>query len=138
VLMALRLAQDEYGVMDEAVIRAVGSYLELPLAQVSEVASFYSLYRHKPAGKYRLAVCNSISCMLCGSESLIRSLEVHLGIKVGEVTEDGLFSLHETECLAACSMAPALIVNDETYHYNVDEAKAQALINALREADHGA
>jgi NADH-quinone oxidoreductase subunit E len=138
VLMALRLAQDEYGYVDEVVIRAVASYLDLPLVQVSEVAAFYTMYRTKKCGKYRLAVCNSISCMLCGSKRLIGQLECHLNIKLGGMTEDGLFSLHETECLAACSMAPALIVNDETYHYNVDEAKAHAIIKALREADHGA
>ena len=139
VIMALRLAQEAHGAADEPVIRAVAKYLDLPVVQVSEVASFYTMYRAKPAGKYRLAVCNSISCMLCGSKQLITHLETVLGVKVGgEPTEDGLFSLHETECLAACSMAPALVINDEKYHYNVTHEAANELIESLRneEPDH--
>ena len=134
VLMALRIAQDDHGHINDAVIEAVAHYLDLPQVQVCEVATFYGMYRHKPAGKYRLAVCNSISCMLCGSKKLITDLEEILEVKVGGApTKDGLFSLHETECLAACSMAPALVVNDQTYHMNVDRAKAEALIESLKE-----
>ena len=138
VLMALRLAQDAAGYVNDQVIEAVAEYLDVPVVQVCEVAAFYSMYRTKPSGQYRIAVCNSISCFLCGSKTLMNDLEELLAIKVGgEPTEDGLFSLHETECLAACSMAPALIINDETYHYHVTRDKAKSIIDALRqESDH--
>ena len=138
VLMALRLVQDEFGYVNDVVIEAVASYLDLPVVQVCEVASFYTMYRTKPAGQYRIAVCNSVSCFLCGSKTLMNDLEELLAVKVGGgPTEDGLFSLHETECLAACSMAPALIINDETYHYHVTREKASSIISDLRrESEH--
>ncbi len=135
VLMALRLAQDEFGYVTDDVIRVVAAYLEIPTVQVAEVATFYTMYRHQPTGRYRLAVCNSVSCMLCGSGALLDYLKKSLAIELGGVTKDGVFSLHETECIAACSHAPAMVINDEDFHYNLTHDKVDQLLNTLREQE---
>ena len=93
---------------------------------------FYSLYRFESVGKYHIKVCDSISCKLCGSAGLLQYLEQKLGIRSGETTSDQLFSLGYAECIAACTQAPALIVNDKDYHGNMTKEKVDALIAAYQ------
>ena len=133
VIMALRLAQDAHGLVDEPVIQAVADYLGLPVVQVAEVATFYTMYRKQPTGTYRLAVCNSVSCMLCGSKQLLAYLKQTLKVELDEVSQDGVFSIHETECLAACAHAPALVINDIDYYYKMTPEKVDVLLAKLRE-----
>ena len=132
VLMALRIVQDTYGKLDKHVMNLVADYLELSYVAVYEVASFYSLYRFESVGKYHIKVCDSISCKLCGSAGLLQYLEQKLGIRSGETTSDQLFSLGYAECIAACTQAPALIVNDKDYHGNMTKEKVDALIAAYQ------
>ena len=132
VLMALRIVQDEYGHLYKELLDKVASYLDLPYVAVYEVASFYSMYKLKPTGKYHLKVCNSISCMLCGSASIVSYLEKKLNIKRGETTPDGKYTLDYAECLGACCGGPVLIVNDRHYHENMTE---EAIDNILMEID---
>ena len=128
VLMALRSVQDSFGYLDKVNMNLVANYLDLPYVAVYEVASFYSMYRFAPVGENHIKVCNSISCNLCGSTQLIQTLEQKLGIKVGETTPDNQFSLGYAECLAACTQAPALIVNDTDYHGDMTEDKVDLLL----------
>lgn len=133
LIMALRIVQDEHGHLTEEHMQSVADYLSLPKAYVFEVATFYTMYRLEPHGKYTIGICDSISCMLCGAKDLIKFTENLLGIKVGETTPDGMFTLKHVECLAACCAAPAVLVNDNIYHENMNSEKIQSLINFLRE-----
>jgi NADH-quinone oxidoreductase subunit E len=136
LLIALRLVQeDNGGWLDTACMDAVADYLELPKTAVYEVATFYKMYDLKPVGRHKISVCNSISCMLNGSEKILQHLERRLGVKPGETSQDGLCTLKEVECLAACVHAPVLQVDDRAYHENLSIEKIDALLESLTLAD---
>ncbi len=132
IIMALRVVQEENGWLSDAQLQAVADYLDQPLISVNEVVSFYSMYNRKPVGKYHIKVCASISCHLCGAQSVLKHLEKSLDIQPGETTEDNLFTLKETECLAACAQAPAMIVNDKTYYGNLNAEKIDEILAELK------
>jgi NADH-quinone oxidoreductase subunit E len=133
VLMALTSVQDECGFLSEDLMDAVAAYLALPKTAVYEVASFYSMYNLKPVGKYYIKVCDSISCKLCGSSSILEHLKQTLGINLGETTADNLFTLGLAECLASCCDAPVLIINDKKYHDNLTTQKVDDIIANLKD-----
>ncbi|MFN3234623.1 MAG: NADH-quinone oxidoreductase subunit NuoE [Gammaproteobacteria bacterium] len=123
VLPALHIVQDEHdGWLSRECLDAVAEYLGMPAIAVYEVATFYNMFELKPVGKHKIHVCNSISCYLNGSEELIEHLEKRLGIKDGETTKDGRFTLKEVECLAACTGAPACQINKKYYEGMTPEA----------------
>ena len=133
VLMALRLVQQQNGGwLTVELMDVVADYLDLPKIAVYEVASFYTLLQTEPVGRHKIAVCNSISCMLSGSEKLIAHLEQRLGIHAGETTPDGLFTLKEVECLAACTRAPMLQIDDQQYYENLTTAHVDAILEEIR------
>jgi NADH-quinone oxidoreductase subunit E len=133
VLSALRIVQEEHGGwLTNDHMDAVAEYLDLPKIAVYEVGTFYGMFNLKPVGKYRLAVCNNISCMLNGSEEITEHLEKILGIKMGETTCDGNFTLKEGECLASCVRAPVLQLNDKDFHDNLTIEKVDELIEDLK------
>jgi NADH-quinone oxidoreductase subunit E len=127
VLSALRFAQEQNnGFLTPDLMDAVAEYLDLPSIQVYEVASFYSMFETHPCGRHHVSVCTNISCMLNGSESIVRYIEGKLGIKTGESTPDGrIFLKQEEECLAACTGAPMMMVDHHFYEHltpaSVDE-----------------
>lgn len=132
LLAALTIVQRENdGWLTPELMEAVADYLDVPPVVVEEVATFYSLYDLAPVGRHKLYVCNSISCWLCGSERLLRHLEQRLGIKAGETTPDGRFTLKQVECLAACGGAPAMMVGGE-YHENLTPEKVDTLLARLK------
>lgn len=108
-LPVLHLAQDEFGFLSKDVLELVAQRLKLPSAHVFGVATFYTMYHRKPVGKHVLMMCTNVSCMLTGGEQTLHALEKRLGIKAGETTPDGEFTLIEEECLAACADAPAMV-----------------------------
>ena len=112
----------------DEVIQFVAERLELSAAQVSGVVSFYSLLNEKPPGKRQIWVCRTLSCALRGSESLLKHCEARLGIKAGETTADGQWSLRTAECLAACGSAPVVQI-DETYYENLSIEQLETLLN---------
>jgi len=131
VMAALRIVQDQNGgYLTNELIEAVAEYLEMPPIAVNEVATFYSMYERKPVGKVKICVCTNISCMLCGSEQIVEHLENKLGIKLGETTGDGMFTLKEVECLGACVNAPMLQIGNE-YHENLTTDKIDKLIESM-------
>lgn len=132
VLPLLYIAQDEYGYLPEEAINEVAEILELPPTDVFEVAGFYSLLYEQPVGKWVLQVCDDVPCCFCGAEELVADLEQRLGIKAGETTPDGSFTLQRVKCLAACDQAPLLQANLE-YHYKVTPDKVEALLQELRD-----
>ncbi len=114
ILPLLDLAQRQSGgwvsmeAMDEIALIA-----EVATMRVYEVASFYTMFNLKPVGKFLVQVCGTTPCMLCGAEKIMKTLETELGIKPGQSTEDGMFSLVEVECLGACVNAPIVQINDD-------------------------
>jgi NADH-quinone oxidoreductase E subunit len=116
VLTALYIAQEQYGHLNEEAIDRVAERLQLPVSQVYSTASFYSLFHTESTAKYHIQICEGISCALCGgADEMASYLESKLGIKAGEATPDGLFSLEKVQCLASCGTSPAVRVNDELY-----------------------
>jgi len=132
VLAALRAAQHENGgYLTVEIMDAVADYLELPRIQVYEVGSFYSMLELEPVGRHSISVCTNISCMLCGSEDIVRHLERKLGIKVGQSTADGrIFLKPEEECLAACCGAPMMMVDHE-YHEHLTVERVDEIVDGL-------
>ena len=128
---ALLQAQEENGGwLSGEVINSIAQYLGLQPIEVYEVATFYDMFEFKPVGN-KIGVCTNVSCMLRGSDKLVKELEARLGIKMGETTKDGKFTLRDVECLAACHLAPVCQVNDKTIHENVTVEQLHEIITAL-------
>ena len=107
----LLYAQDEIGYLSDAVIAEIAERLSITPLDVRNVASYYSMLRFKPAGKFNVQVCTNISCMLRGAYDLYERFQEELGIGHKGVTPDGVFSLEEVECIGVCCWAPAIQVN---------------------------
>lgn len=132
VMTALRLVQDQNGGhLTTELMDAVADYLDMDKIHVYEVATFYSMYEHKPVGKHKVCVCTNISCMVCGSGEIVDHLEEKLNIKLGETTEDKRITLKEVECLGACSGAPMLQIGEQ-YYENLDIEKIDKILDGLK------
>ncbi|MCP0912831.1 MULTISPECIES: NADH-quinone oxidoreductase subunit NuoE [Legionella] len=129
VMSALRIVQEQYGSLTQELMDAIADYLDMPPIAVYEVATFYTMYEHKPVGRHLLNVCTNISCQLCGSAKVVNYLEAKLGINLGETTADGRFTLRSVECLGACVNAPMMQVNKE-YHENLTPEKIDKVLEA--------
>lgn len=113
LLPILHLSQKYWGYLDNEVIKVISEKLKLSHSFVYGVASFYTMYHFNRKGKIHIRVCTNVSCQLKGAEEILKKLEEKLGIKEGETTEDGKFSIEKVECLGACDMAPVVMVNDD-------------------------
>lgn len=133
LLPALYLAQGEFGYLTHEVMELVAGRLELPPARVFSTATFYSMFKKKPVGKYHIQVCVNVPCYLRGADAVIQALENELHVSPGETTEDGLFTVSCVQCLASCGTGPALQVND-TYHEEMTPEKVRELVSSLKEA----
>src|SRR6266567_568059 len=128
VMPSLYIAQQEEGYITQEGLRAVADVIGLTVDDVESVATFYTMYHQQQPGKKVIKVCTSISCYLRNCDDLVIHLEERLGIKHGETTPDGNYTLMTTECLASCGTAPVLQVNNE-FVENVTPEKADALID---------
>ncbi len=136
VLQALMFVQqDNQGWLSEEHLNAVADYLSLPRIAVYEVATFYDMYDLKPVGKTKIDVCTNISCKLCGCDKIVSHLENKLGIKIGQTTPDGKYTLKGVECLAACCGAPMMQINDLEYHENLTPEKVDAILDRLEKEE---
>jgi NADH-quinone oxidoreductase E subunit len=131
LMPTLWLAQREFGWLSEPMQAYVAELMELPLAWVSSVVSFYTMYWQKPPGRWHLQLCRNLPCALRGANELRTLVHETLGIRHGEKTADGAFSFEEVECLASCGTAPVLQINNGAYHENLDAAKVRALLARL-------
>lgn len=113
IMPTLWLAQKEFGHLSTDVMTYVARLLELSPAFVASVASFYTMYYKRPMGTHHVQVCTNLSCALVGSGEILSCIEKRLGIRPGETTADGRFSLDEVECLASCGTAPMMQINDD-------------------------
>jgi NADH-quinone oxidoreductase subunit E len=127
----LHLAQEQDGYVTEEAMRHIAELLDVTPAEVFGTASFYEMFVFEPCGRYRINICTNISCQLLGGWDLLEHAEEVLGIKAGSTTPDGLFTLEDVECIAACTEAPALQVNYR-YRYKVTKEQFDQLIADLR------
>jgi len=127
----LHLAQQQDGYVTNEAIKHIGELVGATSAEVFGTATFYEMFKFEPVGRYCVNICTNISCQLVGAYELLEHAEEHLGVRVGSTTEDGLFTLEDVECIAACTEAPALQVNYR-YRYNVTPADFDRLIGDLR------
>lgn len=132
LLPVLHLAQEEFGGwLSVETMDYVASLLQLEPIEVYEVATFYSMYNLKPVGRYQFEVCQTGPCMLRGSEEIIQYIYEKLGIKPGETTPDGLFTLKTVECLGACGYAPMMQLGKH-YREHLTKEKVDAIIEECR------
>jgi NADH-quinone oxidoreductase subunit E len=132
LLPVLHMAQQEFGGwLDVPVMDYVAGLLKLEPIEVYEVATFYSMYNLKPVGRYMFEVCQTGPCMLRGSDEIIHYLYEKLGIKPGETTKDGLFTLKTVECLGACGYAPMMQMG-KTYREHLTKEKVDTIIDECR------
>ena len=136
ILFALYLAQQQQGHITGAAMRHVAQQIGCTAADVEDVVSFYTMFYTKPVGRYVLNVCRTLSCALLGAERVTEALSAKLGIKPGETTPDGAFTLVEVECLGACDRAPVVMVNDDWHECLAPERAAQ-FVDDLRTAGPG-
>ena len=133
VMPLLYIAMREDGHLTEDGMRAVAELVDLTPAQVSSVASFYTMYKRQPVGKYLVSVCTSISCWLLGSDDVLHAVEDEAGVPHGQTDADGLISPEHVECIGSCGGAPAMQVNYE-FVEGVTPDKARELVQWLKSA----
>jgi NADH-quinone oxidoreductase subunit E len=131
LMPTLWLAQREFGWLSEPVQSYVADLMELPLAWVTSVASFYTMYWKEPVGRWHLQLCRNLPCALRGAAELRTLVQDTLGLRHGERTADGKFSFEEVECLASCGTAPVLQINNGAYHESLDVEKVRTLLARL-------
>jgi NADH-quinone oxidoreductase subunit E len=134
LIPVLHLAQEEFGGwLSAETMDYVASVLNLEPIEVYEVATFYSMYNLKPVGRYLFEVCQTGPCMLNGSDNIIKYLFERLGIKPGETTTDGMFTLKTVECLGACGYAPMMQLG-KNYRQHLTKEKVDAIIEECRKS----
>ena len=131
LLNVLHIAQAHFGHLSEPVMDYVARVLHILPIEVYEVATFYSMFDTVPVGKVKLEVCRTGPCMIEGAEKIVSYIENTLGIKDGETTADGMFTLKTVECLGACGYAPMLQAG-EKFHEHLTETKVDELIEQYR------
>lgn len=133
VMPLLYMAMAEDGYLTEEGMREVAEWCGITPAQVLSVASFYSMYKREPAGKYLISCCTSISCMLLGGDDVLEAVEDESGVPHGETDAEGLLSVEHVECIGACGGAPAVQVNYELIE-GVTPEKGRELVRWLKKA----
>lgn len=144
VMPLLHLAQKEYGYVTGEAMQEIAGICEISVTEVASIIGFYTLYNDKPGGKIKIQVCTDVACKLRGATEYLNALCSSLGIQPGQTTDDGLVTVEEVKCLAACDKAPMFqsqIGDDVEYHENQTPAKTLEWIKLMsasmkREADH--
>lgn len=131
IMPALTIVQDDHGGwLSRELLDEIAAYLDVPAVSVYEVATFYGMYDLEPVGRHKICVCNSISCLLSGSEELMAHIQHKYGVAPGETTADGKFTFKEFECLGACKDAPVAMV-DKTYAERLTPDDFDRLVEGL-------
>jgi NADH-quinone oxidoreductase subunit E len=130
LIPALRIVQESRGCVDREAMRDIAEAFEIHPMEVEEVATFYTMIHTRPVGKHLVQVCRSISCFIMGASSIIRHLETRLGVRVGETTQDGKFTLTAVECLGSCGTAPVMMVGEQ-YHEDLKPGKVDQILAQL-------
>ena len=130
LIEVLQDVQKDYGYISEEAIRTVSQDLGVPLIEVYRVASFYKAFRLTPSGKNVITVCLGTACHVRGARLLIDQATGQLGVKTGEVTSDGLFSVEHVNCLGACALGP-IVTENGSYHHHMTPGKLRKLVETL-------
>ena len=131
-IMILHKVQEVYGFVPRAVAMEVSRMIDLPLAKIYGIITFYHIFKLKKPGKFKISVCMGTACYLKGGNDLIAELENILGIGVNAVTEDGLFSIEVVRCVGCCGLAPVIVVNGKTYG-NLKKGDLPKILNEYRQ-----
>jgi NADH-quinone oxidoreductase E subunit len=131
VVPVLYMAQEEFGHLGQEAIEYVAELMEIPVARLYGIVTFYTMLNIKPVGRYHIQVCRTLPCALSGSEKISDLLGKKLGIEVGETTADGKFTLTEVECLASCGTGPMMQINDD-YYENLSEERINEILGILK------
>jgi NADH-quinone oxidoreductase subunit E len=131
LIEVLQDVQKNYGYISKDTMRTVSQGLGVPLIEVYRVASFYKAFRLKPSGKHVLTMCMGTACHVRSSHLLLDQATGQLGVKPGEVTRDGLFSIEHVNCLGACALGP-IVAENGSYHHHMTPGKLRKLIETLR------
>lgn len=132
IIPSLYIAQKENkGWVSKEVISNLSGIMDIPESKINEVFKFYTMFNQKPVGKYHVQVCTNISCALEGGRELSNHLCHELKVKLGEVTEDGRFTVNRVECLGSCGTAPMMQVNDK-YYENLTNESAMNILRGLK------
>jgi len=115
VLARLHAIHSEQGYLPETDLRAAADELAVPLSQLYSAAAFYPAFSFQPRGRHTIQVCLGTACYIRDSDRLLEKIETSLGVKQGETTEDGMFTIETVHCLGACSMSPVIRVDEDTY-----------------------
>ena len=121
------------GHLDPPGVAYLADRLGVRITDIWEVATFYSMINTEPVGRYHLQVCKTLSCKILGANQITGRCAERLGIKPGETTEDGMFSLSEVECLGSCGTAPVVQINND-YHENLTVDEAEKIVDRLAKA----
>ncbi len=135
LIQVLHYAQERLGYVPKDVQVRVAERLGVSLSEVYGVITFYSFFREKPRGKYVISSCQGTACYVRGAPQALARLEKELGIKAGDSTDDGLFTLEVVRCLGACGLAPVITINEDTYG-RVTEDKVPAILNLYRQKEN--
>lgn len=128
---ALKIVQNHRGWISDEAVADVASELGLTVDEVDGIATFYTRLYRKPVGRNVILVCDSVSCMIMGYETLYKQISDRLKIKFGETTQDGRFTLLPVSCLGDCDHAPAMMINEDHYN-NLDSSKIDDILNGYR------
>jgi len=131
ILPALWLAQERFGFVSDEAIELVARSLDVSESEVAAVATFYTMFHLEPVGRYVIQVCCTLSCSLVGAENIVQHIEQKLGIKVGDTTQDGKFTLKKVECLASCGTAPMMQINERAFDEHLTAARVDEILAAL-------
>ena len=130
ILPVLWMVQEQEGYISEESMREVAGLLDVTEAHVLGVVTFYTMLHDKPQGRHHIEVCTNVSCMLRGSDDIMKHLEQRTGISSGSTSPDGKFTLKETECMGACGYAPMIAIGEE-YYENLTPAKVDEILEKL-------
>lgn len=123
--------QDAHGFLSQTSVVQVGNYLNIPASKIFGVATFYNQFRFSPLGKYHIQVCRGTACHVLGSATVLEEIEKFAGVKAGNTTRDGVFSIEVVACIGACGLAPVISVNGN-FHAKVNGAAIKEILNSYR------
>ncbi len=123
--------QDREGYLSEPSVVEVGEYLHMPVSKIYGVATFYNQFRFKPLGKYHIQVCRGTACHVLGSATVLEEIEKYVGVKAGNTSRDGVFSIEVVACIGACGLAPVVAINGN-FHAKLTGEKMKEILDNYR------
>lgn len=136
LIAVLHKAQDYFGFLSPETMDAISAYMQIPAAKVSGVASFYHYFRLTPRGKFPISVCLGTACYVKGAEDVVNKFSEELGIKIGETTSDGLFSLEIARCIGACALAPVVKIGEVVHSAMLPDQVPAIIAHYIALKDH--